>query len=180
MMMTESHNIYELIEHARRDPDAFAALYRYYLPQIYRYLLVRVGNPQDAEDITSKVFTEALEGLVHQRYRENGKFVAWLFTIARRRLIDLYRQRPTVSLEETALFDPDPSDHIQFTDNKNRLKKLLSELDEDKRELMRLRFAGGLSFAEIAALEGKSEAAVKMSIHRIIRWLRENWEAKDV
>jgi len=45
---------------------------------------------------------------------------------------------------------------------------------------MRLRFAGGLSLAEIAALEGKSEAAVKMSIHRTIHWLRENWEAKNV
>lgn len=45
---------------------------------------------------------------------------------------------------------------------------------------MRLRFAGGLSFAEIAALDGKSEAAVKMMVHRTIHWLRENWEAKNV
>lgn len=171
-----------LVENARHDPDAFAALYRRYLTPIYRYLLVRLGNPQDAEDITSKVFTEALEGLVHQRYRENGKFVAWLFTIARRRLIDLYRQRPAVSLEEVTLFDsdPDPFDQIQFSDNRTRLKELLSQLDEDKQELMRLRFAGGLSFAEIAALEDRSEAAAKMMIHRTIHWLRENWEAKNV
>ena len=180
MMMTESYDISDLIERARHDPDAFAALYRRYLTPVYRYLLIRLGNPQDAEDITSKVFTEALEGIVHQRYRENGKFSAWLFTIARRRLIDLYRQRPAVSLEDAALFDPDPFDQIQFSDNKTRLKELLSQLDEDKQELMRLRFAGGLSFAEIAALEGKSEAAVKMSIHRTIHWLRENWEAINV
>ena len=76
--------------------------------------------------------------------------------------------------------DPDPFDQIQLSDSKTRLNGLLSQLDEDKQELMRLRFAGGLSFAEIAALEGKSEAAVKMMIHRTIRWLRENWEAKNV
>jgi DNA-directed RNA polymerase specialized sigma24 family protein len=45
---------------------------------------------------------------------------------------------------------------------------------------LRLRFAGGLSFAEIAALEGKSEAAVKMMTYRTIQWLRENWEANNV
>ncbi|HNR46900.1 MAG TPA: sigma factor, partial [Anaerolineaceae bacterium] len=61
MMMTESYDISDLIERARHDPDAFAALYRRYLTPVYRYLLIRLGNPQDAEDITSKVFTEALE-----------------------------------------------------------------------------------------------------------------------
>ncbi|MEN6580485.1 MAG: sigma-70 family RNA polymerase sigma factor [Anaerolineaceae bacterium] len=179
-MMQTLPNDDALVENARHDPDAFAALYRRYLTPVYRYLLIRLGNPQEAEDITSRVFTEALEGLINQRYRENGKFAAWLFTIARRRLIDLYRQRPAVSLEEAALFDPDPFDQIQFSDNKTRLKELLSRLDEDKQELMRLRFAGGLSFAEIAALDGKSEAAVKMMVHRTIHWLRENWEAKNV
>jgi RNA polymerase sigma-70 factor (ECF subfamily) len=169
-----------LVVNARHDPDAFAALYRRYLTPVYRYLLIRLGNSQDAEDITSRVFTEALEGLIHQRYREGGNFAAWLFTIARRRLIDLYRQRPAVSLEEAALLDPDPFDQIQFSDNKTRLKELLSQLDEDKQELMRLRFAGGLSFAEIAALEDRSEAAVKMMTYRTIQWLRENWEAKNV
>jgi len=175
-MIPESHDDHALIERARNDPDAFAVLYRRYLSPVYRYLFFRLGNSQDAEDITSKVFTEALEGLVHKRYRENGNFAAWLFTIARRRSIDCYRQRHIISLDETALQGPDPFDQI---DNKTRLNELLLQLDEDKQELMRLRYAGGLSFAEIAALEGKSEAAIKMMIHRIIHWLRENWEVAN-
>ncbi len=180
MMMHTLPNNDALVENARHDPDAFAALYQHYLTPVYRYLLIRLENPQQAEDITSRVFTEALEGLINQRYREKGKFAAWLFTIARRRLIDFYRQRPAVSLEETAFSYPDPFDQIQFSDNKTRLKELLSRLDEDKQELLRLRFAGGLSFAEIAALECKSEAAVKMMVYRTIHWLRENWEVKNV
>jgi len=169
-----------LIENARRDPDAFAALYRRYLPPVYRYLLIRLGNAQDAEDITSKVFTEALEGLINQRFQKGGHFAAWLFTIARRRLIDCYRQPSAVSLEEPGSSDPDPFEQIQFSDSKTRLHELISQLDEEKQELMRLRFAGELSFAEIAALEGKSEAAVKMMVYRTIQWLRENWEVKHV
>mgnify|MGYP002860980985 FL=1 len=170
----------DLIEKARQDPDAFAVIYRRYLSPIYRYLLIRLGNPQDAEDLTSKVFTEALEGLINQRYRKGGSFAAWLFTIARRRLIDYYRQSRTVSLEESAISDPDPLEQIQFGDSKTRLNELLSQLDEEKQELMRLRFAGGLSFGEIAALEGKNEAAVKMVVYRTIDWLRKNWEARNV
>jgi RNA polymerase sigma-70 factor, ECF subfamily len=180
MMMPESPDDYALVERARIDPDAFTVLYRRYLTPIYRYLLIRLGNPQDAEDITSRVFTEALEGLINRRYRESGKFAAWLFTIARRRLIDFHRQRPAFSQEEAAFSDYDLIDQIQFSDSKTRLNELLSQLDEDKQELMRLRFAGGLSFAEIAALDGKSEAAVKMTIHRTIHWLRDNWEAENV
>jgi len=68
---------------------------------------------------------------------------------------------------------------IQFSESKTRLHELLSQLDEDKQELLRLRFAGELSFAEIAALDGKSEAAVKMTVYRTLRWLRENREAKN-
>ncbi len=177
--MHESLDECALIERARSDPDAFTTLYRRYLNPVYRYLLIRLGNPQDAEDLTSKVFTEALDSLINERYQEGGKFAAWLFTIARRRLIDYHRQRPTIPLEESAVSDPDLFDQIQYSENKTRLHELLSHLDEEKQELMRLRFAGGLSFAEIAVLDGKSEAAVKMMAHRTIHWLRENWEAKN-
>ncbi|MDO9129198.1 MAG: sigma-70 family RNA polymerase sigma factor [Anaerolineales bacterium] len=87
-----------LVERARRDPSAFAALYHRYLTPVYRYLYRRLGNAHDAEDLTAQVFIEALEGLV--AYRERGKFVAWLFTIARHRLTDFYRQRVPATLDD--------------------------------------------------------------------------------
>src|ERR1035437_6717703 len=90
-----------LIEQARRDPEAFAALYRRYLTPVYRYLYSRLGSVHDAEDITTQVFIDALEGLSANHYRAGGCFSAWLFTIARHRLVDFYRQRPTVPLDPT-------------------------------------------------------------------------------
>lgn len=175
-MMYESLDEDALIERARRDPDAFAFLYRRYLTPVYRYVWLRLGNSQDAEDVTSRVFTAALEGLVNRQYQANGKFAAWLFTIARRRLADHYRQRPVTPLDAAVLADADPFAQVQFSENKTRLHELLARLDADKQELLRLRYAGELSYPEIAALEGKSEAAVKMAVYRALAWLRQNWE----
>ena len=168
-----------LIEQARRDPDAFAALYQRYLPRVYRYLYLRLGNQHDTEDIASQVFMETLDGLKRNKYKENGCFPAWLFTIVRRRLVDFRRQVPPLPLEEHPSSDPALLEQIQDWENVERLSFLLAKLDDEKQEILRLRFAGELSFAEIAILENQSEAAAKMTVYRAIQWLREHWEAEN-
>jgi RNA polymerase sigma-70 factor (ECF subfamily) len=168
-----------LIQQARRDHVAFATLYRSYLNPIYRYLHHRLGNRQEAEDLTAQVFTEALEGLIAQRYREGGKFVAWLYTIARHKLIDFYRKRPHLPLDEHISTPSNLLADIEAGDDQSRIAHLLAQLDDEKRELLRLRFTAGLSFAEIAAINGRSEAAIKMSIYRTIDWLRSHWEDEN-
>jgi len=169
-----------LIERARRDPEAFASLYQQYLSPVYRYLYHRVDNPSDAEDITTQVFLEALEGLRKNRYQKGGNFRAWLFTIARRRAIDFYRAASACPLpdslpsSEPALFvSLEKREELQY------LATALSQLDEEKREVLRLRYTAGLSFAEIALLLGKNEPAVKMMAYRAIDFLRQAWEAKN-
>jgi RNA polymerase sigma factor (sigma-70 family) len=168
-----------LVEAARHDPEAFAALYRHYLAPLYRYLLGRVNNIHDAEDITTQVFIEALEGLVTHRYQERGCFAAWLFTIARRRLVDFYRQHPSVPLDDPPSPDPGLLSGIEEGQDLQQLAHLLAQLDEERRELLRLRFSAGLSFAEIGILEGRSEAAAKMAFYRILDFLRVHWEDQD-
>ena len=82
-----------------RSPAAFAELYRQYLKPVYRYLYLKTGSPAEAEDLTSQVFLSALEGL--PRYRHQGHFSAWLFSLARRKAADYYRSRkPQASLDE--------------------------------------------------------------------------------
>ncbi len=161
------------------DPQVFAALYRQHLPAVYRYLYRRVGNTAEAEDLTAQTFTEALEGILRGRFQPGGNFPAFLFTIARRRAADFYRQRHETPLDEHP--DPEPGllAALEAREDIRRLQALLSQLDEEKRELLRLRFAAGLGFAEIALLEAKSEAAVKMNLYRTLAWLREHWEADN-
>ncbi len=86
-----------LIEYARHEPEAFAMLYQRYLPRVYRYLYLRLGNQHDSEDIASQVFIETLAGLQRNRYTENGCFPAWLFTIVRRRLSPISKQKASPS-----------------------------------------------------------------------------------
>ena len=169
----------DLVERARRDPEAFAVLYREYLPRVYRYLYRRVGSIPDAEDLTAQVFTEALEGLLKNRFRAGGCFPAWLFSIARHRAVDFYRQRPTDPLEDPPSPEPGLLAAVEQTDDLERLARLLAQLDEHKQELLRLRYAAGLRFAEIALLDGRSEAAIKMEVYRALDFLREHWEAEN-
>jgi len=140
-----------------------------------------VGNGADAEDLTAQVFTEALEGL--HRYREQGNFAAWLFTIARHKVADHYRrQRANLPLNE-ALDSPaegdDPLTHVVQEESLRRLAVLVARLDEEQQELLRLRFTGGLTHGEIGAIVGRSEAAVKMAVHRLLRRLEAAWEESD-
>jgi RNA polymerase sigma-70 factor (ECF subfamily) len=163
-----------LAKEARRDAEAFTTLYRRYVTPLYRYLYHRLGNAKDAEDLTAQVFTDALEGL--PGYRERGRFSSWLFTIAHRRLIDFYRQRSTDPLDEVADDSPDLQSAFEQNQMHAHLGQLLDSLDEERREILRLRFAAGLGFSEIASLLRRSEGAVKMTLYRTLDWLKANWE----
>lgn len=169
-----------LVEAARRDPAAFSKLYHLYVTPVYRYFYKRLGNAKDAEDLTSQVFMEVLEGLV--RYRERGNFAAWLFTIAQRKAIQTFRrQRPTLSLDEAEkLHSPadDPLEQLVQDEKIEQMAAIFTDLDEDQRELLRLRFTADLAYAEIGSLLGRSEAAVKMAIYRLLRRMHQKWEVK--
>jgi RNA polymerase sigma-70 factor (ECF subfamily) len=168
-----------LVEAARLEPEAFAALYRCYLTPVYRYLLHRLSSVHDAEDLTALVFTEALEGLAAYHYKKGGSFAAWLFTIARRRLVDFYRQHPSAPLNDPPSSEPGLLATVEKGEDLQRLTNLLTQLDEERQELLRLRFSAGLSFAQIGLLVGRTEAAVKMAIYRAIDFLHEHWEKEN-
>lgn len=158
-------------------PD-FEDVYPEHVKSVYRYVYARIGNRSDAEDLTSQTFFEALEKW--PRYREEGKVGAWLLTIARHHVADFYRRRrPTVSLEKVdPPVDPPMAEEIDRMDERERIDTLVRELDDSQQELLRLRFAAGLKYREIAEVVGRSEGAVKMAIHRLIRSLAQMWEEK--
>ena len=169
-----------LIAKAQQDPAAFRGIYREYVDRIFYYVLSRSDSRADAEDITAQVFLDASENL--PGYRHRGYFAAWLFTLARHRIADFYRKRqPERAIEERELAARG-EDLLAKTiqqENLKRLQRLLAQLTEEERELLRLRFAGGLKFAEIAALLGRKESAVKMSYYRLLERLKSQMEVGD-
>jgi RNA polymerase sigma factor (sigma-70 family) len=170
-----------LVRAARHDPVAFAALYRRYVTPIYRYLYSRVGSAADAEDLTAQTFVAALEGL--PGYHERGNFAAWLFTIAHNKAADYHRQQhPQLPLDEaldSPRHDENPLASMMRKEALQRLSALVAGLEEDKQELLRLRFAGSLTYAQMAQVVGSSEGAVKMAVHRLLNRLEAGWEESD-
>ena len=161
-----------IIERARRDPAAFAPLYREYVGPVYRYCYRRLGTKELAEDATSQIFTRALHGL---ESFENRSFRSWLFTIAYRVVVDVYRaRRPDTSLEDAV--DPSdpaptPEEAVLAKEDGRRIRSLLASLTDDQRQVIELRLAG-LTGAEIADTLEKSVGAVRLQQHRAILRLR--------
>jgi RNA polymerase sigma-70 factor (ECF subfamily) len=167
-----------LVRAAQERPEAFAALYERHVDAIYRYLQVRAGT-DEAADLTQQVFLKAFAAL--PKYKARGlPFSAWLFRIARNLAADRHRSRfrtpeellPSVAQPGSAA---NPEETALRTEMYERLRSLLVELDLEKRELLALRFAAGLSSRQIAGVTGRSEAAVKKQLTRILRTLKEKY-----
>ncbi len=152
----------------------FATLYRRHLPQVYRYMLVRVNNVADAQDITSDTFLAAMQAF--PTYRAERPFAAWLLGIARHKISDHFRRdRAQVHGELTEeIAGQDEILEVQVNDRLDwsRVLRQLARLSPDRAEAVSLRLFAGLSAAEIAGLMGKRETAVRMLIFRGLRDLQ--------
>lgn len=161
------------------DPETFAAIYQRHLPGIYSYLLAHTRQEEDARDLAQQVFTQALAALPRYRQQEIPISV-WLFRIARNLVVDFHRRRrPTVSWEFLPdTLHPVAADDVEATvirrEAADHLLTVLARLEPEKRELLLLRFAGGLKVREIAALLDRSEAAVRSELRRILHALQEH------
>jgi RNA polymerase sigma-70 factor (ECF subfamily) len=159
------------------DSDAFGHLYERYFDQIYGYLSFRLHSTDEAEDVAGQVFLRALESL--PRYRWTGvPFRAWLFRIARNLLVDALRRRARRPLEPLDDLLPDSgrlADPQEWLVEKVRREDALRAVDRltaAQRHVMALKFAGGLSNAEVAHIVGRSEGAVKALQHAALRALQ--------
>ena len=152
---------------------ALVILYRELHPRVLRYLSSR--EPVEAEDLASEVWLDVASGLKRFRGDEAG-FRAWVFTIARRRLVDLRRR---VAVRKTT-----PSPHellrgvrgvgdveeeaIAALDADAALARIAS-LPPDQADVVLLRVLGDLSVAEVAEIVHKRPGAVRALQHRGLR-----------
>jgi RNA polymerase sigma-70 factor, ECF subfamily len=161
------------------DPNAFGTLYDQYVQPIYRYLVSRLGDSEGAKDVTSLTFLAAFEAF--PRYHDRGYFAAWLFSIARSKLIDYLRKehrQERVRKQDGEDRSLDPLQEVMQTERIEALRALLNRLPEQDLELLRLRYVAGVSFADIAALLKRNEDAVKKNTYRLLARLHNQLEAK--
>lgn len=176
----ENLDEHQLLAEVRKDPRKFGLLYKKYANPVYRYVFTRTGNKQIAEDITSQTFLSALESF--SKFRQDGNFGSWLFTIARNKVNDHFRRSKTLTpIHEAELID-DGSDalaHSIQSDQAKIVQSLINELAEEEQELLRLRFIAELSYSNIARLLHKSEDAVKKSTYRLLARLQSQVEVNN-
>lgn len=168
--------IQKLIHDARNgDREAFGKLYDTFLDAVYRFVYFRVGARVDAEDITEAVFVSIFEHIGD--YKEQGvPFQAWLFRIARNKIIDHYRShKPRVPLEEAGDV-PDGNENVEhrveITLTNEYILSCVRQLPASYQEIVILKYIEDKTNEEISMLLDKPLAHVRVLQSRALQKLR--------
>jgi len=171
-----------LVARAATDIDAFAELYRRYLPEVHAYAFRRTGSVEATEDICSATFEAALRSLGRFRWREAG-FRPWLFRIASRQVVAYYRhesrgrtergQRAMASLADSSTVGPE--EHLG---DEGELRAALGRLNARYSRAISLRYLAGLDTTEAARAMGLTNAVFSVVLTRATRALRRELAAE--
>jgi RNA polymerase sigma-70 factor (ECF subfamily) len=170
-------------EAQRGNTAAFGRIFDEFGGPIYRFIASRVNSPTDAEDLTQLVFVKALEAL--PRYEARGiPFGGWLFRLARNAIIDQSRTRrdhlSLVTVVTRATEEAGPEAMATLRDDLERVARALTDLTDDQREVIELRFLAGLSVYEAAAAMGRQEGTIRGLQFRAIAALRRSLAIESV
>lgn len=155
--------------------EEFVQLYDRYVEKIYKFLYYRTGHREQAEDLTSLVFMQALQK-IHMFNGERGTFQAWLYRIARNLMIDEFRKvRPSENLDDH--YDLASSENIEIEVDKEITAKsvndFLASMPSEDRDLIRMRLWDDLSYRDIAEITGKTEGSLKMQFSRLVKKMQD-------
>lgn len=155
----------------------FSELYRAHLRDVYSYAYYRVGNHHDAEDLTEQTFLQAYRHFERALAESDGRPLRpWLIRIAHNLAANLYRDRsrkPQTPIDDTTTLSATHTteDLVEGRDELARILEGVSQLPDDRREALIMRFALGMDNREIARAMGRTDGATKVLIHRAIKQL---------
>jgi RNA polymerase sigma-70 factor, ECF subfamily len=159
---------------AGAEAESFAQLYERAFPRVYAYVASLLRDRAAAEDVTAQAFERAYSKRGSYRARR-GSPEAWLFGIARNAALDELRRRKRGAGLESEPADrasPTAEDHAELAMRREVVRAALAALDGHERDLISLKFSGGLSNAEIARVLGLSETNAGTRLHRALTKLR--------
>jgi len=182
LLVEDSLDEATLVELAKTDPDAFGLLYERYVDKIYHYVYYRTGNQHDAEDLTARVFIQAMKHL--PRFVQRGApFSSWLYRIAHNLVANWHRdrsRRQVVSLDRLATVGDQeaevPLQRVAQGERQVALLAAIRRLPAERQALLILKFVEHLPNAEIGQIMGRSEGAIKSLYHRTLIGLRQEME----
>lgn len=154
------------------EEEAFIHLYHQHVSQLYRFVYSKLNNQQDAEDLTSETFYQALKNL--SNFSGKSTFKNWLYGIAKHLILAKYRERysqSTVELDENVAFG-EHEIHEDPAENQKKaemLNAILKELPQNYRSVLELRFLKGYTVVETADAMGITEENAKVLQHRALK-----------
>lgn len=160
-----------LIEAAQKDPARFADLYELNFERVYAYIVKRVRDRAEAEDLTSEVFRHALSNL--NRFDWRGvPFGAWLYRIAANLIADRWQRSGREIADDSIESATVSSAEIEEVERRATLFRLVETLPEEQRRVLIMRFVEEKSIKEVAGEIRKTEGAVKQLQFRALSNLR--------
>jgi RNA polymerase sigma-70 factor (ECF subfamily) len=169
-----------LIEAAQKDPACFAELYENNFERVYAYVVRRVGNRAETEDLTAEVFHHALANL--KRFEWRGiPFAAWLFRIAANLISDRWQRSGSEQVDKTSSEVeslPARAD-IEEIERRATIFRLVDALPAEQRRVVVLRFVEQKSIKEVAGEIRKTPGAVKQLQFRALSTLRSRLGGAD-
>jgi RNA polymerase sigma-70 factor (ECF subfamily) len=167
-----------LVEAAQQDPARFAELYECHFDRVYAYIVHRVRDRAETEDLTSEVFQHALANL--HRFEWRGiPFVAWLYRIAGNLISDRWQRlgrEPLADAPEQMAAAQASGAEFEDVERRAMLFRLVETLPAEQRRVVILRFVEEKSIKEVAQEIRKSEGAVKQLQFRALTTLRSKLE----
>lgn len=148
-------------------------MYNQYADDIYRFIFVHVRDAELAEDMTADTFTSAWKNI---GTFDNKQPRAWLYTIARNRMNDHWRKKPTIPLDENIEIVSESDLFEDIVDRKIQLKRVISALNtlpDDMKSIVTLRFMQGMSAKETAKILKMTEGNVRVMQYRALKKLKE-------
>ncbi|MBX0327088.1 RNA polymerase sigma factor [Oscillochloris sp. ZM17-4] len=174
-MSTSKDDLSEVIKRAQQgDQRAFDVIYDRFADPLFRYIYARCGDATAAEDMLGDLWVRVVERIEGFRLPPSGgeqAFAAWLYRIAYNLVIDTFRRKESGNVPLNPYIsdrDPSPDDHAIIGDERRELREAIEKLTPDQREVVLMRFIEERSNAEVAALTGRSEGAVKVMQHRAL------------
>lgn len=169
----KEEQVQKLVQQAARgNHEAFGRIYDLYAPQVFNFVLSRVRNKQQAEDILQTVFLKAWNSLAKYQPNPKAKFSTWLFQIANFTVIDYWRTKKEVveldKLENLAEFAVEP----KLYENYDFLWQAFEELPADYATILHLRFIQDLDVSECAQVLGKTHVGIRVMQHRALKSLK--------
>ena len=168
-----------MLAYGTGDAAAFDTLYHRHKDTLYRYMHRQLAGASIVDELYQDVWSNVIRH--RQQYRDSARFITWLYSIARNRIVDYYRAQS----RQSALIEPcDDTDH--FADNRQsepatiainaellqRLKELINDLPPPQREAFLLKEEAGLSLQTIAEITGADKETIKSRLRYAMKKLR--------